>query len=399
MKEKNRTLSAEQRAVLAQCLDRLPDSLPLDKGRFARALEEAWSCSCLDLRVILSRFLWVVDPGRPETEGIRLFAHEPTLSEAALTRAVLHPRDIVLEIIRKRTVLDAAFLSRVYDEIYSKGNPEDYGQIADLTEERILQEMKWWLTDLKFPEYYLKNTPAQLMARQIMLNRSYELSGLDSETYAQMKVSSTSSDGTSVHWVHRRRSLEVEEEIEREYYAGGRLLNVAVYAPVPDLLLYVVYRSPDPRQGERIAEIAPPSFLSITDPGAQERYEAVRLQVLASGQIVIAHSRKPETGETRVMIGFPRGRINHFQANISRVMARNGIECTRKYTATFGGSRPVIVATLYARQDFPADLPRQLVEVSLYPPGQIGAMVERGAITPAEANLMNAVVPFVHQFI
>jgi glutamate dehydrogenase len=399
MKEENRTLSAGQRAVLAQCLERLPDSLPLDKAQYARALEAAWSGSGLELRVILSRFLWLVDPGRPEAEGIRLFAHEPALSEAALARAVLHPRDVVLEIIRKKTLLDAAFLSRVYDEIYSKGNPEDYGQIADLTEERILQEMKWWLTELSFPEYYLLNTPAELMARQIMLNRSYELSGFDSEAYAQMKVSSTSPDGTSTHWVHRQRSLEVEEEIEREYYAGGGLFNVAAYSPRASLLLYLVYRSPDTATGESIDETAPANFLSLTDRAARDRYEGVRRAVIDSGNIVIGHSRKEETGENRVMIGFPRGTINHFQANISRVMARNRIELTRKYTVTFGGTHPVIIATLYARAAFPEDLLRQLVEVSLYPPGQIGLLVEKDAITPIEANFMNAAVPFVHQFI
>ncbi len=397
--QEKRTFSKEQQNLLEGWLNRLPDPLPLSREHCARALKKAWLCSCLDLRVIISRFLWLVDTTRPEAEGIRLFTHKPSLTEEELSRAVLYPRRVVLDVIQARTGLDPDFLSQVYDEISCKGSTEDYTQIADLTEERILQEMKWWLTDLKFPEYYLRNTPAPLMARQIMLNRSYELSGLDSETYAQMKVSSTSPDGTSVHWVHRRRGLEVEEEIEREYYAGGRLLNVAVYSPLANLLLYVVYRGSDPQQGETIGEIAPASFLSLTDSAARERYVAVRDAVLSTGSIVIAHSLKAETRENRVMIGFPRGRINHFQANITRVMARNGIELTRKYTVTFGGARPVIVATLYARTDFPADLLRQLVEVSLYPPGQIGALVEKGTYSPAEANFVNAAVPFIHQFI
>jgi glutamate dehydrogenase len=99
------------------------------------------------------------------------------------------------------------------------------------------------------------------------------------------------------------------------------------------------------------------------------------------------------------MIGFPRGFINHFQANISRVMARAGIEITRKYTVTLGGTRPVIIVSLYALKAFPADLLRQLVEVSLYPPGQFAVLVESGALSPSQANLINATVSFVHQFI
>ena len=42
----------------------------------------------------------------------------------------------------------------------ARGSPEDYGQIADLTEERILQEMKWWLTDLQLPRVLPEEHPA-----------------------------------------------------------------------------------------------------------------------------------------------------------------------------------------------------------------------------------------------
>jgi glutamate dehydrogenase len=392
MKQEAHTLTAGQKAALDEHLETVPAGFPLSREKCREALEEAWRRSGLDLRVIVSRFLWLAD-------GIGAFTGSRSLTVEALAAAVISPRDIVLGLLERKTGLARGFLERVYEEILTKGSPGDYGQITDLTEERILQEMKWWLTDLSFPEYYLKNTPPELMARQIMLNRSYELSGMDSEAHARMKVSSTADDGTSTHWVHRQRSLEVEEEIEREYYAGGSLFNVAAYSPMPNLLLYVVLRSPETASGTTLAETAPASFLAMTDAAARARYEKVRAAVLASGSFAIDSSRKEETGENRLMIGFPRGMINHFQANISRVMVRNGIELTRKYTVTFGGERPVIVATLYARREFPADLLGQLVEVSLYPPGPIGSLVEGGTLTPAEANFLNAAIPFVHQFI
>jgi len=397
--QENRAFSAAQQALLDRCLADLDGRLPLGKAQCEKALRTAWEHCSLDFRVLVSRFLWLVDPARPGTEGIRLLEHAPKLREDELARAIVHPREVVLEVLQKRTGLDGAFLSAIYEAISCKGSPEDFRQISDLTEERILQEMKWWLTDLRFPEYYLKNTPAELMARQIMLNRFYELPGLDSEAYSQMKVSSVSPDGSSIHWVHRQRSLEVEEEIEREYYTGGRLLNVAAYAPLASLFLYVVYRGPDAAGGQTIQETAPESFLRLTDAAALQRYESVRSRVRSTGSIVIEHSRKKETSEHRVMVGFRRGTINHFQANISRVMSRHGIDLTRKYTVTFGGADPVIVATLYSPTPFPEDLLRELVEVSLYPPGSIGALVEGGTLTPAEANFVNAAVPFVHQFI
>ena len=88
--------------------------------------------------------------------------------------------------------------------------------------------------------------------------------------------------------------------------------------------------SPAPAAGgSGFEEVAPLSFLSMTESAAKSRYERVWREVREGGSIVIDVSRKEETKENRVMVGFPRGTINHFQANISRVMARNGIEVTR----------------------------------------------------------------------
>ena len=398
MAAQSRTLPAEVKSLFAQRVQALPAGLPLAPQALLAVLETAWKECGLDARIIVSRFLWLVDPSRPQTESIRVFDHFPGLSKDELSRAIVFPRDTVLSIIAAKSGVRKDTLLAIHDSIVSRGRPEEYGQISDLAEERILQEMKWWLTDLRFPEYYLRNTPPELMARQIMLNRSYELAGFESETYSRMKVSSTSADGTSMHWVHRDRSIEVEEEIEKEYYAGGSLFNVAAYSPYSNLLLYLVYRTAAAR-GNGFEESAPESFLSLTESAAKERYRKIWKEVQDGGGIVIEHSRKEETGENRLMIGFPRGTINHFQANISRVMARNGVEVTRKYTATFGGARPVIIASLYARESFPRDLLAQLVEVSLYPPGAVAVSVEKGVLSPAEANFLNAAVVFVHQFI
>jgi glutamate dehydrogenase len=394
-----RVLPDEVKTLFRERVEALPSGLPLSRDAFLHALENAWRGCGLDARTVVSRFLWLVDPHRPGTEGIRVFEHFPSFTQEQLAHAIVDPRETVIEIIAAKSGVARPTLLEIHEAIASRGNPGEYGQIADLAEERILQEMKWWLTDLRFPEYYLRNTPPELMARQIMLNRSYELGGFESEAYTRMKVSSTSPDGTSMHWVHKDRSIEVEEEIEKEYYAGASLFNVAVYAPYQNLRLYVVYRSPAAPSGDGFEVAAPLSFRSMTESAAQRRYEKVWKEVLATGSIAIDLSRKDETGENRIMIGFPRRTINHFQANISRVMARNGIEVTRKYTVTIGGSRPVIIASLYARESFPPDLLRQLVEVSLYPPGPAAGLVEKGALSPVEANFLNAAVLFVHQFI
>ena len=170
-----------------------------------------------------------------------------------------------------------------------------------------------------------------------MLNRSYELPGLDSEAYAQMKVSSTSPDGTSIHWVHRRRSLEVEEEIEREYYAGGGLLNVAAYAPLANLLLYVVYRSPDPRTARRIRETAAAELPQPHRPrGARAlrggAWRACWPREASSSQ----HSRKEETGENRRHDRLPPG---HDQPLPGQHQPGHGEERDRAHAQVHGDLR------------------------------------------------------------
>jgi glutamate dehydrogenase len=390
-------LSATDRAALQRELARLPEQLPLTRADCARAVEQACRSSSLGFRTVLSRLLWLVDPAH--TDGIRLLTDGARLDTEALARALVSPKGPVLDLIARRTGLAHAFLDRLYEAIVTHGDPGDYQKITDLSEERTLQEMHWWLTLLELPGYYLRNTPPELMARQITLNRFWELQGTGGTEYARMRVSSVAPDGSAMHWVHRSRSLEVEEEIERAYYAGDRRLNVAAFAPRADLLLYLVNLDPGAPDASTFAEAAPPSFLRITEEEAQRRYEEVWNSVRSSGSFAVAQSEKPETGEHRAMIGFPRGTINHFAANISRVMARAGIVPTRTYTVAFGGRPPVIIASLYARQPFPADLLAQLVEVSLYPPGAGAALVERGALTPAEANFLHAMAAFVHGFI
>ena len=364
-----------------------------DDAAYARALEAALAAPALDERTARSRLRWLLDP-RPE--GIRLGEEIPGLGPEELARHIVHPREAVLGVIERRTGLARPLLERIYECLRAPDGSED--RLADLPEERILQEMKWWLADLDFPAYYLANTPPEVIAAQILANRSWEMLGSAAHTNERMKVSMVSREGTRMHWVHRTRCLEVEEEIERDFAGDGQLRDVSVYTPFKDLLLYLVEQTP-PGDGDEFSRAAPRGFLAAIEPQARRRYEEVRAAVLAGGGIVVARSFKQETGEHRVMIGFPRGAIIHFLANVNRSMARDGIEVTRKYAVTFGGERPVMVTTLYARQEFPADLATHLVEVGLYPSKGLSDLVESGALTPAECTFAHAVTLFVHQFI
>jgi hypothetical protein len=68
-----RVLPDEVKALFRERIEALPDGLPLSRGAFLRALQKAWRDCGLDARTVVSRFLWLVDPQRPGTDGIRVF--------------------------------------------------------------------------------------------------------------------------------------------------------------------------------------------------------------------------------------------------------------------------------------------------------------------------------------
>ncbi len=123
MKANARPFTGQQEKLLEKCISGLDGQLPLGPERCRSAVRRAWEGSSLELRALLSRFLWLVSPSQPGTEGIRLFDKHPDLGEDELARAIVHPKEVVLDIIRGVTGLDAAYLCAVYEAIASRGNP------------------------------------------------------------------------------------------------------------------------------------------------------------------------------------------------------------------------------------------------------------------------------------
>ncbi len=389
------SLTAQERDLVKQTVARLADS-GISAEMCHSAIDQAYGCSSLDFRTIFARFLWLADPEK--RNGINLLAHAESMTAEQLARTIVAPKDTLLELVQAKSLLPRALLEQIYQHIREGSPTGEPHSIDDLTEERILQEIKWWLVDLRFPEYYFKTTSPREIANQIVTNRFYELQGTMSEAYSRMKISYASPFGTRMYWVHGSRSLEVEEEVEQAYYSTRDLYNIAVYIPYSGLLLYIVDRHGDTKSARDFGHVSPASFLSLSDAAARARYKRVWESVAARGDIQIDRSFKAETGEHRAMIGFPVGTINHFLANISRVFLRYGLAITRKYTVLFGGETPVVVSSLYTQTALPDDLLENLVNVSLYPNNRLSRHIERDTITPTQANFINAAILFAHQF-
>lgn len=399
MSSKNISSSAE----LARRISVALAGLSADSGEEIGFLEAVFGfmrkSSSFDVQTILAKMHWLL---LPKSGGFNILRESGRVSAAELAEMMLGPKEPVFKFIGARTGIDHATLDIIYDAVKGGGSSVAGGfAIPDFTEDRILQEMKWWLVDLQFPKYYFETTPPEEIGNQIKINRFHEMYGMGSRSYANLKISYRSPSGAAIHWVHASRVIEVEEELEAEYYAANGFFDVSVYAH-GDLFLYIAKASAPNGSFSRATtfeEARSDSFSKSSDKAAVGRYKTLWRRISKDQTIIGDFSAKKETGEKRLMIGFPVRFINRFLSNVTRVMRRAGTPVRRKYCHIFGGRLPVVILSFYSDGEFPADIVEKLADVSLYPENRLARLVESEVISPSELNFINSSVEFIHQFV
>lgn len=397
--EQRPPLSNDMKNMLDAQISKISAGIGMPEKDVQTIFNCAYENSTYEPNVIIARMIWLLSPGKG---GINLVTESGSRVPEELADKVIYPKEPVLGFIQKRTSFSRADLEKIYNAVRAH-NTSDLldSTMPDFAEERILQEMKWWLVDLGFPAYYFETTPLEEIGNQIRINRFHEMSGMDSVEYSNLKISYKSPSGTAIHWVHKSRFLEVETDIERECNRNNELIDVSVY-PHDNLLLYIAssHKMPEDSANIRTFESArSEAFVKMSTTELESRYKALWEKVAAGEEIVMERSVKEGTGEYRLMIGFSHQFINHFLSNISRLMEKAGIKVGRKYCHMFMGKRPVVICSFYSDRLFPANIIESLVDVSLYPENIIARLVEHGQITAREADFINCTVKFIHQFI
>ncbi|MEI6423879.1 MAG: hypothetical protein WCP55_16805, partial [Lentisphaerota bacterium] len=396
---KLRSPSAENiKVTFADTVSQLSKDSGLSREGIWEIFTITYENSTFEAAIVMARMRWLLSPAK---NGINLISEFGEKSPDELAYRIMYPKQSVLDFIQKRSSFTRTDLDKIYSSVQS-GKTEDIldSSMPDFSEERILQEMKWWLVDLDFPAYYFETTPPEEIGNQIRVNRFHEMYGTGSESYANLKISYKSPSGTSIHWVHKSRFLEVENEIERECREKGGLLDVSVYSHT-DLFLYIasISKVPETKGISDFESAKTPAFTKMSASEAVKRYKQLWDRVVAGEDIAMECSTKDGTGEHRLMIGFAMPFINHFLSNVSRLMSRNGIRIGRKYCHMFAGKRSIVICSFYSKQPFPEDIVESLVDVSLYPENRIARLVEHDLISAREANFINSAIEFVHQFI
>lgn len=346
-----------------------------------------------DEATLLARLLWLLRNEREQ--GIDLAAREQGLTPDRLAAHLLSPRDLVFSIIRSKVAITVEALGRIFAHIRHKRSAAGEPQIADLSEERALQEMKWWIADLRFPDFYFKTTPPEEIADQILTNRLYEIQGIDSQSYKDMKLRFRTPRGGWIYWAHAEKSAEVEGELESLFTSGDGGFDLAMYRH-ENLHLYLVEPS-----GKRDVESSfeaslPASFLDRVDAPRLARYRALHAAVMAEGRAV-AQKSLTELGEHRLMVGFPAGDTPRPLSLLTQALG--GISIARKYVVSVSGAHPLILASFYSAQPFPDNLLEDLARVRLLDGNPFFEEASSGALTIEEAHFLHAASRFIHQFL
>ena len=313
----------------------------------ARALETALAAPSLDERTACSRLRWLLDP-RPE--GIRLAEEIPGLGAEELARHLVHPREAVLGVIERRTGLARPLLERIYECLRTPG--DDAERLADLARGADPAGDEVVAHGPAVPRVLPAQHPRRADGAPDHANRSYELLGLRApRPTTRMKVSMASPEGTSMHWVH--------SDSEPRGRGGDRAASTpprAACATSPSTPrtgpACSTSSTADPRAGggRRVSR--------GRAPGLPRGHRAAGATALRGGVAAVLGGGRHrdralvQGGDEREQ-AHDRLPARHHQplpGQHQRIMARNGIEVTRKYTVTFGGERPVIMASLYARR-------------------------------------------------
>lgn len=389
--------TAAQRSRIDNELGRLGEETG-KTGEFLREVfESALSASSLDPETLLLRLRWLLEP----KDGVALADFLVGADASTLADQVVDPQELVLGFIHRKSGLPRELLDAIHEGMRRGGSQGAAGEatvrLEDLTPERRLQEMKWWIVDLKFPAYYFQTTPPAEIAKQILANRLYEMQGATSESYTHMKIRYRSPSGTAITWAHRDRMEEVEREIEAGVPLSGATLDLAMYTHGPlDLFLM---ESGNAENGEGFDAALPASLRAQKDDERIGRYRALWEKAQARGALVVERTRKAATGEYRTMLAFPRKHLDHFLVHVSQALSRVGAAVTRKYCVLFGGRRPIFIVSVYSRSEIPKSVEEELDAFRLLGDNPVGRLVAAGRLSADEANFIQAAACYTHQFI
>lgn len=300
--------------------------------------------------------------------------------------------------IAERTILSLEQLVRIEESILNSGN---------MTPEKVRREMEWFIIDLGIDAYYFRTTAETEITRHLISLSASKCIAQQGGGDAGVQLIDERED-QAVYIVDDvpKKTLEIEKRIENKY--PGFHLESYPTKDVPEsrpfrfyILTKPVFPSPEPQADKKTFEnAADRAFFSRAVPETVIRYREAWQSMEGKEVPHIAVSGKPETDETRIMIGIKGGEHRQVLSTFSHLATNLGLTITRKYLEPFADDKKI--ASFYfirLSEDAVEGLTHGITISLMLPEGPVTSLFKDGIISPHMAMYAISAAAFTHQFI
>jgi len=275
-----------------------------------------------------------------------------------------------------------------------------------MSPEKARSEIDWFLNKLGLAEYYFKNTSVEEIAKHLIAIRASELvSQFGGEGVGIQLMNEHENRAVYIVEEESAKTEEIENRIE-ERYPLSRLESYITKEKTGKnfLRLYVVTKPEFKKQpdegGLSFCEAADRSLLARSDPPRLERYQTA-WEAMNNREIpYVAVSLKPETNETRAMIGVHSDRTPNLLTNFSHLFYKYNIYSNRKYREIFS-DRKKIYTFYFNRMEAETieEFLRDLLGVVMLPDHPLTRLFLDEIYSPNQTIYAISAANFAHQFL
>ncbi|HCM27542.1 MAG TPA: hypothetical protein DIC34_13515 [Treponema sp.] len=298
--------------------------------------------------------------------------------------------------IAGKSILSLEKLVRIEEHIVNTGY---------MTQEKARAEMERFIINLGIDEYYFRTTPeAEIAGHLIAFSASALINAHGGGTGIQL-VSERKDNAVYIVEDTPEKTFEIEDRIEKTYPDFRLESYITRKTDGTDPFRFYVLIKPDfpavPEGAPRGFETAASgTFLARAVGETVSRYKEAWTRMNGTEAPFVSVSFKPETKETRIMIGIKGADHRRTLTTFAHLLAKYGVAVRRKYVEPFADEKQI--TSLYfpkLSDEVVGNLTRDMNVSLMLPEGTTTELFSSGVFSPQTAIYASAGAAFTHQFL
>jgi len=303
---------------------------------------------------------------------------------------------ISLREIEKRSFLSLEDLVKLEEFILDTGY---------MSREKALEEIERFAVKLGIDEYYFKTTNIDDIAKHLISISASELVSKYGGVGVGVELINEEAD-RALYIIETSKIEEIEDRIENNY-PKFRVESYRTKNPSNDqhLRLYIVNKALfkeglEKKEQLTFQEAANEAFLEVSVAETVARYQEAWEWMCNREAPYISITEKPESGETRVMVGIHGQGTRQFMANFTNQMRRFGIISNRKYKEPFFDQKNIYTFYFDAlEKEIIQDFSRGLNTTVMLPQDAITKLFTAGVFAAQPTMYAISAAAFTNQFV